>query len=73
MAYPTKADPAAAARLFIIQDEIHEPMHDRFLWGTMQRRNREAAAVPEWEQLREIASKIKEHALTHLDRYLEEF
>ncbi len=39
----------------------------------MQRRHAEAAATPEWEELREIASQIKEHTLTHLDRYLEEF
>src|SRR6266853_1081444 len=65
--------PAAEAALFIIQDQIHEPMHDRFLWATMMRRDAEAAAIPEWEELREIASKIKEHTLTHLDHYLEEF
>src|SRR5712672_4125823 len=68
-----RVDPAAEAALFIIQDQIHEPMHDRFLWATMMRRDAEAAAIPEWEELREIASKIKEHTLTHLDRYLEEF
>src|SRR5712672_4873003 len=67
-----RVDPAAEAALFIIQDQIHEPMHDRFLWATMQRRHAEAAAIPEWEELREIASKIKEHTLTHLDHYLEE-
>src|SRR5713226_4477330 len=68
-----QVDPAANAALFIIQDQVHEPMHDRFLWATMMRRNGEAAAIPEWEELREIASKIKEHTLTHLDHYLEEF
>src|SRR6266481_3718958 len=73
MSTARQVDPAAAAELFIIQDQIHEPMHDRFLWATMQRRHAEAAAIPEWEELREIASKIKEHTLTHLDRYLEEF
>jgi L-lactate dehydrogenase complex protein LldF len=73
MTQVAKADPAAAAELFIIRDQVHEPMHDRFLWATMQRRDREAAAVPEWEELREIASKIKEHTLTHLDHYLKEF
>ena len=73
MSTAKQVDPAVAAELFIIQDQIHEPMHDRFLWATMQRRHAEAAAIPEWEELREIASKIKEHALTHLDHYLEEF
>src|SRR6202050_2672944 len=66
-------DPATNASLFILQDNIHEPMHDRFLWAVRQRRDHQAKALPEWEELREIASKIKEHTLTHLDRYLEEF
>src|SRR5260370_30063154 len=71
---PSKqVDPAAQAALFIIKDQVHEPMHDRFLWATMMRRDEEAAAIPEWEELRETASKIKEHTLTHLDHYLEEF
>jgi L-lactate dehydrogenase complex protein LldF len=39
----------------------------------MQRRDAEAAAVPEWEELRELGSHIKEHALTHLDEYLTQF
>jgi L-lactate dehydrogenase complex protein LldF len=68
-----QVDAAVAAEQFIIRDEVHEPMHDRFLWAVMQRRDWEAAATPEWEELREIASKIKEHTLTHLDRYVEEF
>ena len=68
-----QVNPAKNAELFILQDEVHEPMHDRFLWATMMRRDKEAAAIPEWEQLREIASQIKEHTLTHLDQYLEEF
>src|ERR1700758_4358748 len=73
MSIVKQVNPVAAAELFIIQDHVHEPMHDRFLWGTMQRRNQQAAAIPEWEELRELASKIKEHTLTHLDLYLEEF
>jgi L-lactate dehydrogenase complex protein LldF len=73
MTQEIKADPAKAAELFIIHDQVHEPMHDRFLWATMLRRDAQAAGVPEWEELREIASKIKEHTLTHLDHYLEEF
>src|ERR1700747_3380775 len=73
MSIVKQVNPVAAAELFIIQDQGHEPMHDRFLWGTMQRRSRQATAIPEWEELRELASKIKEHTLTHRDRYLEEF
>ncbi len=73
MSEATRVDPAANAQLFIIQDQVHEPMHDAFLWRTMMRRDSAAAAIPEWEQLRAIASQIKEHTLTHLDRYLEQF
>jgi len=29
--------------------------------------------IPEWEELRALASSIKEHTLTHLDQYLEQF
>jgi L-lactate dehydrogenase complex protein LldF len=36
-------------------------------------RDRGAAAVPEWEALREAASAIKAHALSRLADYLEEF
>ncbi|MEA2261229.1 MAG: L-lactate dehydrogenase complex protein LldF, partial [Acidobacteriaceae bacterium] len=61
MSNAKQVDPAKAAELFILHDQVHEPMHDRFLWATMQRRDAEAAAIPEWEELREIASKIKEH------------
>ena len=45
MSTPKQVNPAAAAELFIIKDRIHEPMHDRFLWATMQRRDQEAAAL----------------------------
>jgi L-lactate dehydrogenase complex protein LldF len=73
MSQTTRVDPAANAELFILQDQVHEPMHDRFLWAIMTRRDKAAAAIPEWEELRAIASQIKEHTLTHLDRYLEQF
>jgi L-lactate dehydrogenase complex protein LldF len=66
-------DVVTRAEEFIRQDDIHEPMHDRFLWAVMRRRGAEAAALPEWEELRELASQIKEHTLTHLDEYLTQF
>ncbi|MFA6843461.1 MAG: lactate utilization protein B [Bacilli bacterium] len=47
--------------------------HDETLWQTRTKRDRQAALIPEWEQLRELASKIKMHTITHLDRYLEQF
>lgn len=51
----------------------HEKMHDERLWDLRQKRDRQMRAIPEWEELRTLASAIKQHALTHLDAYLEEF
>jgi len=58
---------------FIHKDDIHEKEHDKNLWNVRMKRDKAAASVPEWEELREIASRIKEHTLAHLDHYLEEF
>ncbi len=68
-----RVDPAANAAAFIDQDDIHEPAHDRNLWAARMKRDAAAKAIPEWEDLRTIASLIKEHTLTHLDQYLEQF
>jgi L-lactate dehydrogenase complex protein LldF len=61
----------AAAR-FIAATE-HEKMHDERLWDLRQKRDREMHVIPEWEELRSLASAIKEHTLTHLDEYLDQF
>jgi len=58
---------------FIHQDNIHEKEHDKNLWNARIKRDIAAATIPEWEELREIASAIKEHTLTNLDHYLKEF
>ncbi|HBZ69452.1 MAG TPA: 4Fe-4S ferredoxin [Deltaproteobacteria bacterium] len=65
-------DPERRAARFIALEE-HESTHDRLVWGMRRNRDEEVARVPEWEKLRELASQIKEHTLTHLDRYLEQF
>src|SRR5260221_11419522 len=48
-------------------------MHDEWLWDLRQKRDREMHGIPEWEELRALASAIKEHTLTRLDQYLEQF
>jgi L-lactate dehydrogenase complex protein LldF len=58
---------------FIHKDNIHIKEHDRTLWNARMKRDKAAAGIPEWEELRELASQIKEHTLAHLDEYLEEF
>jgi L-lactate dehydrogenase complex protein LldF len=65
-------DPEERAARFIAL-EVHESTHDRLVWGMRQNRDKAVAGVSEWEVLRELASQIKEHTLTHLDHYLEEF
>lgn len=65
-------DHAEAASKFI-QATHHVEFHDKRLWDLRQKRDRESQEIPEWEQLRALASAIKEHTLTHLADYLEEF
>ncbi|MGE8131456.1 lactate utilization protein B [Methylobacterium sp. NPDC080182] len=65
-------DQNEAAARFIAAPE-HEHMHDERLWDLRQKRDRQMRAIPEWEELREIASRIKQHTLSHLDTYLEQF
>ncbi|MGQ3676041.1 lactate utilization protein B [Xanthobacter sp. TB0139] len=63
---------AEAAERFLAAPE-HAKMHDERLWDLRSKRDREMHGIPEWEELRELASHIKEHTLTHLDQYLEQF
>src|SRR5580658_4342809 len=65
-------DPEGRAERFISL-QMHESTHDRLVWGMRQNRDKAVAGVPEWEELRDLASRIKEHTLTHLDHYLEDF
>jgi L-lactate dehydrogenase complex protein LldF len=53
-------DQAEAAARFIAAPE-HEKMHDERLWDLRQKRDREMHGIPEWEELRSLASAIKEH------------
>ncbi len=55
----------AAARF--LADEARTDWHDASLWFVREKRDRASGVVGEWEALRERASRIKEHTLTHLD------
>src|SRR5262249_3201936 len=70
MSHPVNPE-ALAARF--LADGQREANHDRLVWNMRARRDRGAAELPEWEELRELASRIKEHTLTHLADYLEQF
>ncbi len=56
-----------------IQDEARTDWHDQALWHVREKRDKSTHAIPEWEQLREWGSQIKNHTLSNLDTYLEEF
>jgi L-lactate dehydrogenase complex protein LldF len=65
-------DHAKAAAEFLA-DEARADWHDGALWWVREKRDRATAVLPEWEQLRAAASRIKEHTLSRLDEYLERF
>ena len=68
----TRVDHAEASSKFI-EAKDHADFHDKRLWDLRKKRDSESEALPEWEALRGLASQIKEHTLTHLGDYLEEF
>ena len=47
--------------------------HDQTFWSVREKRDIQVHGLPEWEQLREAASQIKKHTVTHLADYLETF
>lgn len=63
---------AKAAGKFL-ENPTYATWHDNTFWGVRVKRDRMAFEVPEWETLRRKASEIKQHTLTHIDRYLEQF
>ena len=69
---PTTDSHPRAAHDFL-QDPERSAWHDETLWMVRTKRDRMASRVPEWELLRETASQIKEHTLSQLSGYLEEF
>jgi L-lactate dehydrogenase complex protein LldF len=67
-----RIDHAEASSRFIEATD-HLEFHDKRLWDLRRKRDRESGELPEWQELRSLASAIKEHTLTHLADYLEEF
>jgi L-lactate dehydrogenase complex protein LldF len=65
-------DQAKNAAAFIA-DKTHERHLDQLLWMLRAKRDEAARRVAEWEQLRDLASQIKEHTLSNLAHYLEMF
>jgi L-lactate dehydrogenase complex protein LldF len=65
-------DHAALAAKFN-KDEARVDWHDQTLWFVRAKRDKAAAAVPDWELLRDTASRIKENVLSNLSEYLRQF
>lgn len=61
-----------AAKQFLKNGEKAQ-WQDNTLWGVRVKRDRMAKGLDEWEALRNAASDIKKHTLSHLDIYLEKF
>jgi L-lactate dehydrogenase complex protein LldF len=55
----TPVDQAKNAEKFLA-DTVHEERLDKLLWAMRMRRDAEARQVPEWEELRTLASEIRE-------------
>jgi L-lactate dehydrogenase complex protein LldF len=68
----TPVDQAKNAEKFLA-DTAHEQRLDKLLWTMRMRRDAAARQVPEWEELRTLASAIKEHTLSNLSDYLTQF
>ena len=56
-----------------LKDSQKAKWHDETLWFVRDKRDKVSKGIPEWEQLRELASGIKDNVLANLGSYLEEF
>ena len=56
-----------------LKDSQKAKWHDETLWFVRDKRDKVSKGIPEWEQLRELASGIKDNVLANLAGYLEEF
>jgi len=65
-------DHAALAQEFN-KDEERVNWHDETLWFIREKRDKSAHQIPEWENLREAASQIKNNVLSNLHDYLVQF
>lgn len=56
-----------------IQNESKTDWHNASIWKARTKRDVAAHNVPEWEELRNLASQIKDNVLGNLDNYLLQF
>jgi L-lactate dehydrogenase complex protein LldF len=65
-------DHAANSAIFN-KDVERVDWHDETLWFIRQKRDKSSKQIPEWEALREAGSQIKNHTLSNLHQYLQDF
>ena len=70
-AAPHRDHPETAAAFAADVPRMH--WHDQSLWFVREKRDRMAAQVPDWEELRALAQAIKGHSSSRLADYLEQF
>jgi L-lactate dehydrogenase complex protein LldF len=68
----TTKDHAALAEIFN-KDEERVDWHDETLWWIRAKRDKSVHQIPEWEALRDTASKIKNNVLSNMHTYLQQF
>ncbi|MEP7269518.1 MAG: lactate utilization protein B [Saprospiraceae bacterium] len=56
-----------------LKDEPRVDWHNKAVFNFRKKRDIVAKSIPEWEELRDHASAIKNHVLANLDEYLEMF
>ena len=61
-----------AAKKFL-ENQKYATWHDATFWSVRTKRDNMALGLDEWEQLREKASLVKKHTISHLDEYLDKF
>lgn len=61
-----------AAELFL-KNADKAKWHDATFWSVRAKRDVQAHQLDEWEALRETASQIKKHTISHLDHYISQF
>jgi len=56
-----------------LKDEAKTNWHNETLWWVRSKRDLSSKLIPEWEELRELASSVKNNVMSQLDVYLEQF
>lgn len=56
-----------------LKDEPRVDWHNKAVFNFRKKRDATVMSIPEWEELRNHASLVKEHVIAHMDEYLIEF